>query len=152
VVRGFHFNRMMDRDARRLGALRPNEIITRLRARMTTTNRPPAPVMTMLGEIVVHSHDIRGALGRPSTADPDAVIACLEMCREANFPVGTKKRIDGLRLTATDLTWTHGAGPEVSGPGISLLMAMTGRPAGLEGLSGDGLATLRDRMPERASS
>jgi hypothetical protein len=69
----------------------------------------------------------------------------------ANFPVGTKKRISGLRLVATDVAWTHGAGAEVSGPGISLLMAMTGRRAGLEGLSGDGLATLRNRMPTTTS-
>jgi hypothetical protein len=105
----------------------------------------------MLGEIVVHGHDIRGAVGEPSTTNPEAIAACLQMYSGANFPVGTKKRIDGLRLVATDVAWTHGAGAEVSGPGISLLMAMTGRRAGLDHLTGDGLAALRGRMPSAAS-
>jgi uncharacterized protein (TIGR03083 family) len=147
LANGLRFNTMMDRDARRIGTLPPSEIITRLRATTTTTNRPPAPVMTMLGEIVVHGHDIRGAIGEPSTTNPEAIAACLQMFSGANFPVGTKKRIGGLRLVATDAGWTHGTGDEVSGPGISLLMAMTGRRGGHDGLSGDGLAVLRSRMP-----
>ena len=151
LANGFRFNTVMDRDARRMGALPPTEIITRLGATTTTTNRPPAPVMTMLGEIVVHGHDIRGAIGEPSSTNPEAIAACLQMYSGANFPVGTKKRISGLRLVATDVAWTHGAGPEVSGPGISLLMAVTGRRGGLDGLTGDGLATLRSRMPPAVS-
>ena len=51
VVNGFRFNTMMDREAHRLGALAPADIIERLEARTTTTNRPPAPVVTMLGEL-----------------------------------------------------------------------------------------------------
>ena len=108
--------------------------------------------MTMLGEIVVHSQDIRGALGQTGSPNPEAVAACLQMYCGANFPIGTKKRIAGLRLVATDVGWTHGTGPEVSGPGLSLLVAMTGRRAGVDGLTGDGLATLRGRMPQSAAA
>ena len=147
LVNGFRFNTMIDRDAHRLGALPPQEIITRLRATTTTTNGPPAPVMTMLGEVAVHGQDIRGAVGEPSTTDPEAIAACLQMYSGANFPLGSKKRIHGLHLVADDVGWNHGAGAEVSGPGIALLMAITGRRAGLDGLGGDGLATLRSRMP-----
>jgi uncharacterized protein (TIGR03083 family) len=146
AANGFRFNRMMDRDARRAGALPPDEIIGRLRATDGATNRPPAPVMTMLGEIVVHSEDIRRPLGLPRTSDPEAVVACLEMYQGASFLVGTKQRIRGLRLVATDVEWRHGDGPEVSGPGLALLMAMTGRPIGLTDLSGAGLGELRVRM------
>jgi uncharacterized protein (TIGR03083 family) len=109
-------------------------------------NRPPAPVATMLGEVVVHGLDIRHPLGIPLQIDPDAMVACLDLYQGANFPVGTKKRIAGLTLTATDVAWTHGDGPEVTGPAGSMLLAMTGRAAGLDGLSGEGLATLRSRM------
>jgi uncharacterized protein (TIGR03083 family) len=94
----FRFNTMVDRDARRIGARPPAEIIERLQATTSTTNRPPAPVATMLGEIIVHSEDIRSAVGLPGQADPEAVAACLEMFSTANFPVGGKKRIAGLRL------------------------------------------------------
>jgi uncharacterized protein (TIGR03083 family) len=146
AANGFRFNTTMDRDARRLGARPPAEIIERLRARTTTTNGPPAPATTVLGEIVVHSEDIRRPLGLEGETSGEAIAACLAMYSGANFPVGTKKRIKGVRLIATDVDWTHGAGAEVSGPGLSLLMAMTGRPAGLNGLAGEGLATLHSRM------
>ena len=39
-----------------------------------------------------------------------------------------------------------GSGPEVTGPALSLLMAMTGRAAALDDLSGEGVPTLRSRM------
>jgi uncharacterized protein (TIGR03083 family) len=146
AANGFRFNRMMDRDSRRAGTLAPDEIIERLRATTSTTNRPPAPVMTMLGEIVVHGEDIRRPLGITSDVTPESVTACLEMYQDASFPVGTKKRINGLRLVATDVDWAHGAGPEVTGTGLALLTAMTGRAAGLRDLDGGGLTTLRERM------
>ncbi|MGZ6967730.1 MAG: maleylpyruvate isomerase family mycothiol-dependent enzyme [Acidimicrobiia bacterium] len=146
AANGFRFNRMMDRDSRRAGALPRHEIVERLRATTTTTNHPPAPIMTMLGEIVVHSEDIRRPLGIVGEVNPEAIIACLDMYKVASFPTGTKKRIGGLRLVATDVDWEHGAGPEVTGTGLSLLVAMTGRPAGLDGLSGEGIRTLTDRM------
>jgi uncharacterized protein (TIGR03083 family) len=147
VANGFRFNKMMDVDAKRMAKRPPDEIIARLRARVTTTNRPPAPVRTMLGEIVVHSDDIRRPLGLESDVGADALIACLEMYKLSSFPVGTKKRIEGLRLVATDVDWSHGSGPEVTGRGMPLMMAMTGRVAGLDDLEGEGLATLRSRMP-----
>jgi uncharacterized protein (TIGR03083 family) len=137
---------MIDRDARRLGRVPPDEIVTRLRSRTTTTNRPPAPTMAMLGEIVVHGADLRRSLDLPGGAATDAAIACLNMYTKASFPVGGKKRIHGLRLVASDTEWTYGDGPLVSGPTTSLLLAMTGRSAGLAGLTGDGVATLRSRI------
>jgi uncharacterized protein (TIGR03083 family) len=149
AANGFRFNTMMDRDARRVGEASTGELVERLRARLTTTNRPPAPVLTMLGEVVVHSDDIRRPLGLQSEASAEAVVACLDMYKDASFPVGTKKRIAGLRLVATDVDWTHGAGPEVRGPGLALLSAMTGRTAGLKDLGGDGLTTLTERMSPR---
>lgn len=147
---GFRFNTMIDRDARKLGVQPPSELIERLRARLTTTNRPPAPVMTMLGEVVVHGEDIRRPLGLQSTVSEEALAACLEMYKNTSFPVGTKKRIDSLRLVADDVEWSHGTGPEVSGPAASMLLAMTGRPAGLNDLAGEGLDTLRRRMHQTA--
>jgi len=144
---GFRFNTMIDRDARRLGKLAPAEIIERLRARTSTTNGPPAPAVTMLGEIVVHTGDILYPLGQARDSSPKALAACLDMYQGTGFPVGAKKRIDGLRLIATDADWSHGTGPEVTGPALPLLLAMTGRAAGLDALSGSGVATLGSRMP-----
>jgi uncharacterized protein (TIGR03083 family) len=146
LANGFRFNTMMDKEARRLGALPPAELVARLQARTTTTNKAPAPVVTMLGEVVAHTEDITRPLGLAHTPAPDALVACLDMYKTANFPVGAKKRIAGLRLRATDLDWSYGDGPAVTGPAMSLVIVMTGRPAGLDGLEGDGVAELKGRM------
>jgi hypothetical protein len=106
----------------------------------------------MLGEIVVHSGDIRYPLGQPNGVNPEALIACLDMYKAQQFPTGAKKRVEGLRLVATDLGWSYGSGPEVTGPGLSLLLAMTGRPAVLVDLSGTGVDTLQSRMGPAQSS
>jgi uncharacterized protein (TIGR03083 family) len=143
---GFRFNAMMDRQARTLGALPTTEIVQRLSARTTTTNKAPAPVATMLGEVVTHTEDITRPLGLDHQPQPDAMVACLDHYKKVNFPVGAKKRIAGLHLKATDVDWTYGDGPEVLGPALSLVMIMTGRAAGLDGLEGAGVADLRSRM------
>jgi uncharacterized protein (TIGR03083 family) len=143
---GFRFNALMERDARNFARLSPEQIVDRLGQRTSTTNHPPAPVMAMLGEIVVHGEDIRQPLGIAGTVADDAADACLQMYTKASFPVGGRKRIGGLRLAATDTGWSHGTGAEVSGPAMSLLLAMTGRAAGIDALTGDGVATLSRRI------
>jgi uncharacterized protein (TIGR03083 family) len=144
---GGRFNVMIDRDARRLGQLPPAEIIQRLRARTTTTNGPGAPAEVLLGEIVVHGGDIRYPLGLAHETKPEAMNACFENYKGLGFPLGVKQRIAGLRLIATDTDWAYGTGPEVTGPALPLLLAMSGRSAGLAGLEGAGLDTMRAKMP-----
>lgn len=143
---GFSFNRAMDRDVRARADLSPRQIADRLRQRTTTTNKPPAPTLAMLGEVVVHGEDLRRPLGISAPVDADAANACLQMYTKATFPVGGKKRIGGLRLVSTDTGWSYGSGPEVCGPAMSLLLAMTGRSAGLSELSGQGAAQLGQRV------
>lgn len=146
LANGFRFNTYMDRATKARAGMDRDEIVRRLRARTTTTNKPPAPAVAMLGEIVVHGEDIRHPLGLSRDVPPDALNECLDMYTNASFPVGGKKRIAGLRLVATDTGWAHGSGPEVSGPASKLLLAMTGRAPGLEALSGDGVAAMRQHM------
>ena len=73
------------------------------------------------------------------------MVELADFFKGSNMIIGTKKRINGLRLHASDADWSYGSGPEVSGPMLSLLMAMTGRKPVLQDLSGDGVATLRER-------
>jgi hypothetical protein len=70
----------------------------------------------------------------------------IEFFRGSNLLIGSKKRADGLTLKPTDADWSIGTGPEVSGPALDILMAMTGRGIALENLKGDGVDTLRARM------
>jgi uncharacterized protein (TIGR03083 family) len=143
---GFRFNVMIDKDAHRLGRLPPAEIIERLRARTTTTNRPPAPVVAMLGEVVVHGSDIRYALAIPDDTATESTVACLDSFVSANFPIPGKKTVEGLAMKATDAEWHHGSGREVAGPVQALVLATAGRAAALSALSGDGVETLAARI------
>ena len=142
---GFKFNLFAERDAKRNAAAGPDELIRRLRARTTTTNHPPAPVVAMLGEIIVHGADIRRPLGLAHTSPEAALEAVADSWKNSNLLIGAKRRVAGLRLRATDGQWTHGDGPEVSGPMASLVLAMSGRKGALSDLTGDGLETLSKR-------
>ncbi|GDY32649.1 hypothetical protein [Gandjariella thermophila] len=55
-------------------------------------------------------------------------------------------RTRGVRLVATDLDWSAGAGPEVRGPAEALLMAMAGRHGIVAELTGPGQAMLACRI------
>jgi uncharacterized protein (TIGR03083 family) len=106
-------------------------------------------------ELVIHQQDVRRPLGTPRVY-PDATMrACLQKCTTATgnlFVIGVPRRHGrGLRLVANDLDWSAGNGPEVTGAGEALLMAIAGRPAALADLSGPGIATLAERV-DRSSS
>jgi uncharacterized protein (TIGR03083 family) len=101
--------------------------------------------MIALVDGTIHHQDIRRSLGRPRSVPTDRLERVLGLV-PGNPRLGAGRRIRGLRLRATDIGWTHGRGPEVTGPGEALLMAMAGRPAALKDLSGPGLGTLAERL------
>jgi uncharacterized protein (TIGR03083 family) len=107
----------------------------------------PARMGGMIGLIdgTVHHQDIRRALDLPRTIPAERLRRILPLI-PGNPRLGAGRRIKGLRLRAVDLAWTHGAGPEVTGPGEALMMAMTGRPAALADLSGPGATMLAQRL------
>jgi uncharacterized protein (TIGR03083 family) len=146
ISAGFRFSVFADRDARRLAAVGPDELVRRLKARTSTTNHPPAPVMAMLGEIVVHGEDIRRPLGLSHQSPEAALVALADSYRKTNLLIGAKRRSAGLRLRATDSDWIRGEGPEVTGPLISLIAAMAGRTGAQTDLTGDGVSAFAERF------
>ncbi|MFL6059659.1 MAG: maleylpyruvate isomerase family mycothiol-dependent enzyme [Marmoricola sp.] len=110
-----------------------------------STKSPPGPKASWLGETIVHAEDIRRPLGISHTYDLGAVKHVADFYKGSNALIGTKSRIGGLALRATDTDWSHGEGEEVSGPMLSLLLAMTGRRSGCGELTGPGVATLESR-------
>ena len=94
----------------------------------------------------IHHQDIRRPLNRPRTVPPDRLLAALDVVPGLGGFVGAKKRVAGLRLVATDVDWSSGAGPEVRGTGEAILLAASGRPVTLPELDGDGVGTLRSRI------
>jgi uncharacterized protein (TIGR03083 family) len=143
---GFRFNAMTAKDVAREGEGAPADTLARFKAQVKATTHPPGPLDTMLGETIVHSQDIRRPLGIAHTYPTEAVARVADFYKGSNLVLGGKKRIAGLRLQATDADWSHGDGPEVSGPMLSLVMMISGRKAALDDLSGEGVATLKGRM------
>jgi len=121
------------------------DTLARFEAIVNSNGRPPGPPATMLGEVLVHSEDIRRPLGISHEFPTEAAVQVADFFKKSNLLIGAKRRITGLTLRATDAEWSHGSGPEVSGPIHTLVMAMTGRKAVLDDLSGDGVAILRER-------
>jgi uncharacterized protein (TIGR03083 family) len=142
---GFKFNDFAERGAKRDAALEPGALVSRLRARTSTRNHPPGPSNAMLGEVIVHGDDMRRPLGLDHHSPEGALIIVADAWKKSDLLIGSKTRVKGLRLTATDATWTHGDGPDVRGPLQSLILAMTGRSQALGDLSGEGVAVLASR-------
>ena len=143
---GFRFNTMVEKDIRTMSAGKaPADLVAVLRSRVSTRNGPPGPALAMLGEVVVHGEDIFRSLGPYGDHPVEHVIAVADFYKGSNLLTGTKKRISGITLRATDADWSHGAGPEVSGPMIALVLAMSGRRLPLDDLKGDGVVTMRQR-------
>jgi uncharacterized protein (TIGR03083 family) len=142
---GFRFTAMANKEIARETSGPPDETLAEFRRVSTSTSAPPGPVDSWLGETLVHGEDIRRPLGIRHDYPPEGLIRVADFYKGSNVLIGAKKRIAGLTLRATDVDWSTGTGPEVSGPMLSLVLAMTGRRAALDDLGGEGLATLRDR-------
>ncbi len=142
---GFRFNALSAKNIAREATAAPADGLAEFRRHLGDTTSPPGPAEAMLGEAVIHSEDIRRPLGMKREYPVEAVIRVADFFKGSNLLIGAKRRIAGLGLVATDAEWSTGTGPEVSGPLLSLVMAMTGRSAALADLSGDGVAILRSR-------
>ena len=148
VIRsGMSPNRYIAREALDAGEASPDTLLAALRGTVGTHRGPPmAKPIAMVSDTVCHSGDIRRPLGITRTAPEVVLLEVADNLKGANFPLGTRKRIAGLRLTATDADWSTGDGPVVEGPLESLVLVMAGRSAVLEDLSGEGIAVLAPRL------
>jgi len=142
---GFRFDAMVAKGlARELGSSGA-DALHQFQAVIDATTHPPGPTLAMLGEVVVHSGDIRRPLGIAHAYSPEALTGAADFYKLSNLLIGAKKRIAGVTLCATDVDWSTGMGPEVTGPMMSLVLAMCGRAAALDDLSGEGVGTMRGR-------
>jgi len=142
---GFRFNNMNAKGVAAEATTNPADGLATLRSHVKDTTHPPGPVESMLGEAVIHPADIRTPLGIAHEYPEEALIRVADFYKGSNLIVGAKRRIDGLTLRATDTGWTTGSGPEVTGPHLSLILAMTGRSGALADLSGAGVDMLKSR-------
>lgn len=144
---GLNSNRYVARVALAAGQASPESLLSQLRATVGSRATPlhSKPVV-MLEDTVIHAADIRRPVGIDRKLPEDTLVEVAEYVKRAGFPLGARKRIAGLRLVATDAAWSTGDGPAVEGPMESLILAMTGRRAVLNELTGDGVDILSSRM------
>ena len=145
ISSGFSLTKVQEKDIARERGSSPADTLANFKSILDSRKSPPGPKDTWLGEVVVHSSDIRRPLGIDHQFPTDAAVQVADFFKGSNLIIGAKKRIAGLQLRATDADWTTGSGPEVAGPIASLVMAMTGRKAALVDLKGDGVAELSSR-------
>ena len=143
----FDFDRQNANGVVRARGATPRQTLERLRQVASRTSTPPAPLDTRIVEEVVHGEDIRRALGLTRAYPQEAVVRSLR--QQARMPAsfgGAKELVRRVRLTATDLDLSIGQGPEISGPALALLLAVTGRRVVLDELGGPGLAILAEAI------
>ncbi len=145
IASGFSFDKFVTKDLAKYNQGSNADVLAGFAKTLTSQKSPPAPKYVALGEYMCHGEDIRRALGRRGEHPEAHIVALAGAYAKTGKPLGGKKRTAGLRLRATDAEWTFGEGPEVSGPGMDLILAISGRGDALATCTGDGVATLRSR-------
>lgn len=113
------------------------------------TRTPPAAPATRVVEIIVHGEDIRRPLRLLHSYPGESIDAALRYQLKTGISLGGgRERAAGFRLRATDSSFEHGSGPEVTGTPLALLMAVSGRPAENEDFFGAGAATFVRKLSQ----
>jgi uncharacterized protein (TIGR03083 family) len=129
-----------------LASLSTEQLLDRLRAHL----RPQGLATTFGGrlallDVTIHHQDIRRPLGIPRQIPAERLRCVLaDSVRSPELPGWHLSR--GVRLAPTDLDWTHGTGPEITGPAEAMLMAVAGRQSAVEELAGPGQSILAGRL------
>ncbi|WP_329027203.1 maleylpyruvate isomerase family mycothiol-dependent enzyme [Streptomyces sp. NBC_00690] len=139
----FDFDRQNASGVERERGASPQETLERLRQVAARRSSPPAPLDSRLVEEVIHGEDIRRPLGLTHAYAQEAVVRSLQLQTRtpASFG-GAKELVARVRLTAVDADVSIGAGPEVSGTALSLLLAVSGRRVAPDELAGPGAGLL----------
>ena len=104
----------------------------------------------------IHLRDLAEPQGLDATVPLEhwqAALGIIVSPRGRESFVPTPGLLDGLRWEATDTDWVHDPtdeggdpGPTATGTSEALAMVMSGRPAYLDRIGGDGAATVRERL------
>ncbi|MFG1677659.1 maleylpyruvate isomerase family mycothiol-dependent enzyme [Micromonospora sp. NPDC049282] len=141
----FDFDRHNDRRLAEHRGADPAETLEWFRRIIRSTTSTFGPIEAWLGEVIVHAQDVRRPLGLGRTPPVEAVTPVARFFAGRDFTVAGRTAVAGLRVEATDGPFTAGAGPLVSGTTLALTMAMAGRAAYCDDLTGPGVPTLRAR-------
>jgi uncharacterized protein (TIGR03083 family) len=123
----FDFGRLSNRIAERDGALPTSKLVADVFSDVLQSWQPPGGgAMGALNHVVIHSLDITEPLG-VQRRSPDSTIRVLLDAMADGGAEHFGVDISGVTLTATDLKWSAGSGPERSGTAEDLVLYMAGR-------------------------
>ncbi|WP_341361104.1 maleylpyruvate isomerase family mycothiol-dependent enzyme [Georgenia sp. M64] len=143
IAAGLDFDKVNARGVARARSEDPGCTLADFRTVSGRTTSAPAPPATRLVEAFVHGEDIRRPLGIRRHYPPVHVADALRYQARTSVRVGGgKERAERLRMVATDTDLRLGAGDEVHGTAIALLLAVSGRPVGPHELTGPGADAL----------
>lgn len=130
----------------------PAALVGELRALADSRSKPAITTLdNLLFDTMVHIQDVAVPLGLEVAMPLDAAREGATRVWRMGWPFWARRRLRGLRLTATDVDWSAGEGAEVRGPVRALLLLLTGRTAAaLPHLTGPGVARLAEtsRQPD----
>ncbi len=142
ITTGFNFQKVVDGDLQKyLGE--PAAMLDKLESSIAAPTTPKMLNHIALGEFMCHGEDIRRARGDRGEHPAAHVTELGPTYAKTGKPLQGKVRTKGVSLRATDGDFRWGEGPEVAGPGIDLILAITGRTEALDHCEGDGVATMR---------
>ncbi|MGI5170178.1 maleylpyruvate isomerase family mycothiol-dependent enzyme [Spirillospora sp. CA-253888] len=143
------FDRMVRDTALREAARPTAELVALLRAGAGSRHLAPGQKLDhALLDVLVHGQDIAVPLGFRRPVPAEAARHSADVLWRMRFPFHPRRRLRGVRLTATDTAWTAGEGARLAGPIAALLLLLSGRhAAALPELDGPGAAVVAARTP-----
>lgn len=120
-------------------AQRPfTEIVQTLRGKADHRFTPPGQgPQAPLTDVIVHGLDITTPLGLSHPIPDKHLVVALDYLADPNPKArAANRQLEGVRLQADDIDWSHGDGPLVNGPARAILLALAGRNADCDQLTG----------------
>jgi uncharacterized protein (TIGR03083 family) len=138
---GGDFTTFSDEIADRDSQLPPAELVAALRDNANTPWRPPGGGLTgALCHDVIHGLDITWPDGLTYDIPKRATTTVLDALAGSGSPTMFGFPLAGIKVVATDLTWSAGQGAELTGASTDLVLLLAGRAVPRELFGGAGAA------------
>lgn len=139
----FDFTRLSNRIASRDAKLNTTDLVGNLRDEALHRWTPPGEGQRgALNHVVIHALDITVPLGEPRSASDAATRLVLNDLTEGGAHAHFSTDIGGRNLKATDIDWSFGTGPSLSGTAGDLILHISGRSVSADRLRGNPLTKL----------
>jgi uncharacterized protein (TIGR03083 family) len=136
----FDFTRLSNEVASRDASLPADELVANLHSDVMQRWIPPGGgYHGALNHVVIHGLDVTVPLGASRRSPDKTIRIVLDDLTAGGGHAHFGTVIDGRRLQASDLDWSHGSGPVLRGAAGDLALALCGRTAPAGRLEGEPL-------------